>query len=46
LDREIRRIAEDPNIGEEMKGDLRGISGYKLELKTMMKPGIYERFHP
>ncbi|MEI8174179.1 MAG: type II toxin-antitoxin system RelE/ParE family toxin [Deltaproteobacteria bacterium] len=34
LDREIRRIAEDPNIGEEKKGDLRGVSVHKLELKT------------
>jgi mRNA interferase RelE/StbE len=35
LDREIRRIAENPNIGEEKKGDLRGVSVHKLELKTM-----------
>ncbi|MCX5826601.1 MAG: type II toxin-antitoxin system RelE/ParE family toxin [Deltaproteobacteria bacterium] len=34
LDREIRRIAEDPNIGEEKKGDLRGVSVHKFELKT------------
>jgi mRNA interferase RelE/StbE len=35
LDREIRRIAEDPNIGEAKKGDLRGVSVHKFELNTM-----------
>ena len=25
LDREIKKIAEDPNIGEEKEGDLRGV---------------------
>ena len=34
LDREIRRIAEDPSIGEEKKGDLRGVFVHKLKLKT------------
>lgn len=34
LDREIKRIAEDPRIGEEKKGDLRGVFIHKLKLKT------------
>jgi len=34
LDREIRRIAEDPNIGEEKKGDLREVFVHKFKLKT------------
>jgi len=34
LDQEIKRIAEDPSIGEEKKGDLRGVFIHKFELKT------------
>jgi mRNA interferase RelE/StbE len=34
LDQEIRRIAENPSIGEEKKGDLRGIFVHKFKLKT------------
>jgi mRNA interferase RelE/StbE len=34
LDREIKRIAEDPSIGEEKKGDLRGAFVHKFKLKT------------
>jgi mRNA-degrading endonuclease RelE of RelBE toxin-antitoxin system len=34
LDREIKRIAEDPSIGEEKKGDLRGVLVHKFKLKT------------
>jgi mRNA interferase RelE/StbE len=34
LDREIRRIAGDPSIGEEKKGDLRGIFVHKFTLTT------------
>jgi mRNA interferase RelE/StbE len=34
LDREIRRIADDPNIGEEKKGDLRGVFVHKFKLET------------
>lgn len=34
LDREIRRIAENPGIGEEKKGDLRGIFVHRFKLKT------------
>jgi len=34
LDQEIRKIAEDPNIGEEKKGDLREIFVHKFKIKT------------
>ena len=34
LDREIRRIAEDPLIGEEKKGDLTGIFVHKFTLSA------------
>jgi mRNA-degrading endonuclease RelE of RelBE toxin-antitoxin system len=33
LDQEIRKIAEDPNIGEEKKGDLREIFVHKFKIK-------------
>ena len=35
LDKEIKRIADEPNIGEEKKGDLRGIFVHKFKLKTI-----------
>lgn len=34
LDREIKRIAEDPSIGEEKKGDLRSVFVHKFKLTT------------
>ena len=34
LDREIRSIADDPSVGEEKKGDLRGVFIHKFKLKT------------
>ncbi len=34
LDRGIRAIAENPSIGEEKKGDLRGIFIHKFALQT------------
>ena len=34
LDREVRNIAENPNIGEEKKGDLKDIFLHKFKLKT------------
>jgi len=34
LDREIKRIVEDPSIGEEKKGDLRGVFVHKFKLKA------------
>ncbi len=34
LDREVRNIAKNPNIGEEKKGDLKGVFIHKYKLKT------------
>ena len=34
LDREIRKISVDPGIGEEKKGDLRGVFVHKFKLQT------------
>lgn len=34
LDREIRRISGDPGIGEEKKGDLRGVFVHQFKLQT------------
>jgi len=34
LDREVKNIAENPNIGEEKKGDLKGVFVHKFKLKT------------
>ena len=35
LDEEIRKIAENPLIGEEKKGDLRGVHVYKFKIKSI-----------
>jgi len=34
LDREVRKIAENPHAGEEKKGDLKGVFVHKFKLKT------------
>ncbi len=34
LDEEIRRIAENPSIGSEKKGDLRGVFVHKFKVQT------------
>ena len=34
LDREVRNIAENPNIGYEKKGDLKGVFVHKFKLKA------------
>jgi mRNA interferase RelE/StbE len=34
LDKEIHKIAEDPAVAEEKKGDLRGVFVYKFKIKT------------
>jgi len=34
LDREVRNIAENPSIGEEKRGDLKGVFVHKFKLKT------------
>ena len=35
LDDEIRRIADDPLIGDEKKGDLRSIYVHKFKIKSL-----------
>ena len=35
LDDEIKKIAENPLIGEEKKGDLRGVHVYKFKIKSI-----------
>lgn len=34
LDKEVKKIVENPDIGEEKKGDLRGVFVHKFKLKT------------
>lgn len=34
LDEEIRKIVKDPTIGEEKKGDLRGVFVHKFKIKS------------
>ena len=34
LDKQIRKIADNPSIGSEKKGDLRGIHVHKFKLQT------------
>ena len=35
LDREINKIIENPRIGEEKKGDLRGVHVHKFKINTI-----------
>ncbi len=35
LDKEIKRIIENPLVGEEKKGDLRGVYVHKFKIKTI-----------
>lgn len=35
IDDEIKKIAGNPLIGEEKKGDLRGVHVYKFRIKTL-----------
>jgi mRNA-degrading endonuclease RelE of RelBE toxin-antitoxin system len=35
LDKEVKRIIDNPLIGEEKKGDLRGVYVYKFKIKTI-----------
>jgi mRNA interferase RelE/StbE len=43
LDREVRNIAENPNIGEEKKGDLKGVFVHKFKLKTNLYLLAYKK---
>ncbi|MBA4419350.1 MAG: addiction module toxin RelE [Syntrophus sp. (in: bacteria)] len=44
LDREIKGIIEDPSIGEEKKGDLRGVFVHKFKLETTPYLLAHRRF--
>ena len=46
LDREVRNIAENPNIGEEKKGDLKGVFVHKFKLKTNLYLLAYRKCGP
>lgn len=35
LDKQVKKIAADPSIGEEKKGDLRGVFVQKFKIKTI-----------
>jgi len=35
LDNQIRKIIDDPSIGSEKKGDLRGVCVHKFKLQTV-----------
>lgn len=43
LDQEIRIIAENPGVGEEKKGDLRGVFIHKFKLKTTQYLLAYQK---
>lgn len=43
LDREVKRIAEDPSVAEEKKGDLRDVFVHKFKLKTTQYLLVYRR---
>jgi mRNA interferase RelE/StbE len=43
LDREVKNIAGNPNIGEEKKGDLKGVFVHKFKLKTNLSLSAYRK---
>ncbi|MGO9119313.1 MAG: type II toxin-antitoxin system RelE/ParE family toxin [Desulfomonilaceae bacterium] len=43
LDNEIRRIADNPEIGEEKRGDLKGIFVHKFKLRSTQYLLAYRR---
>ncbi|MCX5816838.1 MAG: type II toxin-antitoxin system RelE/ParE family toxin [Proteobacteria bacterium] len=43
LDQEINKIVEDPSIGDEKKGDLRGVFVHKFKLKSMQHLLAYRK---
>ena len=45
LDGEIKKIAENPLIGEEKKGDLRGVYVYKFKIKSLLYLLAYRMIH-
>jgi mRNA interferase RelE/StbE len=43
LDQEVKKIAENLSVGEEKKGDLRGVFVHKFKLKTTQYLLAYRR---
>jgi mRNA-degrading endonuclease RelE of RelBE toxin-antitoxin system len=43
LDEEVKRIIENPTVGEEKKGNLRGVFVHKFKLKTTLYLLAYRR---
>ena len=43
LDQEVKRIAEDLSVGEEKKGELRGVFVHKFKLKATQYLLAYRR---
>jgi mRNA interferase RelE/StbE len=43
LDQEVKRITEDPSVGEEKKGELRGVFVHKFKLKATQYLLAYRR---
>jgi mRNA interferase RelE/StbE len=46
LDQEVRRIAQDPSIGEEKKGDLTGVFVHKFKIETAQYLLAYRKIDP
>lgn len=45
LDDQLRKIVENPLIGEEKKGDLKGVFVYKFKIKTLQYLLSYRLIH-
>ncbi|SEM23522.1 ParE-like toxin of type II toxin-antitoxin system [Syntrophus gentianae] len=43
LDQEVKSITENPAIGEEKKGDLKGVFVHKFKLKTTLHLLAYRK---
>jgi mRNA interferase RelE/StbE len=46
LDQEVQRIAQDPSIGEEKKGDLTGVFVHKFKIETAQYLLAYRKIDP
>jgi len=46
LDQEVQRIAQNPSIGEEKKGDLTGVFVHKFKIETAQYLLAYRKIDP
>jgi mRNA interferase RelE/StbE len=46
LDQEVQRIAQNPSIGEEKKGDLTGVFVHKFNIETAQYLLAYRKIDP